>query len=76
MNVTRLEDNQSIQDYALASFHATTHAFNMTPTVKIIENHAGKRFIRQVHTTLTIMRPQMPMAVPAPQDPLQPPANP
>jgi hypothetical protein len=59
MNVTRLEDDQTIQDLALATFHATTHAFDGTNVVKIIENQFGKSFMKMVLT-----RPARPFPIP------------
>jgi len=42
-----LEEDQEFQDLILSVFHATTHTFNGTNAVKIIENHNGKAFINQ-----------------------------
>jgi len=42
-----LEEDQEFQDLVLSVFHATTHTFNGTNAVKIIENHNGKAFIKQ-----------------------------
>ena len=47
LTVRRLEDDQVLQDLALSVFHATTHTFTGTPAVKIVENHAGRAFIKQ-----------------------------
>lgn len=44
--VTRLENHEKLQDNSLSVFHATTHTFNGTPAVKIVENHAGRAFIK------------------------------
>jgi len=41
-----LEEDQEFQDHILSVFHATTHTFNGTDAVKIIENHNGKAFIK------------------------------
>jgi len=41
-----LEADQKLQDALLSVFHATTHTFNATPAVKLIENHQGKAFIK------------------------------
>jgi len=46
--IVRLEDDQALQDLALSIFHATTHTFNATPAVKIIENHAGRALINRI----------------------------
>jgi len=45
--VENLEDDQVSQDLFLSVFHATTHTFDRTTAVKIIENHAGKAYIKQ-----------------------------
>ena len=45
--VEDLEDDQEFQDLILSVFHATTHTFNGTNAVKIIENHTGKAFVKQ-----------------------------
>ena len=45
--VTRLEDDEVLQDLALSVFHATTHTFAGTPAVKIVESHTGRAFIKQ-----------------------------
>ena len=45
--VSRLEDDQRLQDLALSVFHATTHTFSSTSAVKIVENHTGRAFIKQ-----------------------------
>ena len=46
--VTRLEDDQTLQDLVLSVFHATTHTFTGTQCVKIVENHLGRAFIKQI----------------------------
>jgi len=48
--VQRLEEDQISQDLFLSVFHATTHTFEGTPAVKIIENHMGKAFIKIART--------------------------
>lgn len=53
-----LEADQEFQDLVLSVFHATTHTFDGTPAVKIIENHNGKAFIK----LLTVVLPPMPPA--------------
>jgi len=42
LKVTRLEDNQSLQEAVLSVFHATMVTFQTTSCLKIIENHHGK----------------------------------
>ena len=52
-----LEDDQEFQDLILSVFHATTHTFNGTNAVKIIENHTGKAFVKQQQTILIQQSP-------------------
>ena len=47
-----LEEDQEFQDFILSVFHATTHTFNGTNAVKIIENHTGKAFIKHQQKVL------------------------
>jgi len=42
-----LESDQKLQDLVLSVFHASAHAFNATPVIKLIENHRGKAYIKQ-----------------------------
>lgn len=44
--VEPLERNQDVQDAVLSAFHATAHTFAMTSCAKIIENHAGRSFLK------------------------------
>ena len=46
--VTPLEDDEALQDLSLSVFHSTTHTFAGTSAVKIVENHAGRAFIKHV----------------------------
>ena len=46
LTVTRLENDERLQDLALSVFHATTHTFSVTPAVKIVESHTGRAFIK------------------------------
>jgi len=68
LKIEPLEKNQTMQDLVLSVFHATTHTFSATPAVKIIENHLGKAFIKQV--MMPIQMPQRPPA-PPPDGPKQ-----
>lgn len=43
-----LEGDQRTQDAVLSVFHAASHTFAGSPTVKIIENHLGKAFIKSL----------------------------
>lgn len=44
--ISELENDDELQDLSLSVFHATTHTFSNTPTVKLVENHKGKAFIK------------------------------
>lgn len=68
LKILRLEQDQTLQDLVLSIFHATTHTFNGTPAVKIVENHLGRAFIK------TAQAPTVFLPVPGPQT--QPPLAP
>jgi Serine dehydrogenase proteinase len=71
LKIVHLEDDLSLQDYALSIFHAATHTFIGTGAVKIMENHHGNAFIKQLQVQPMIM--QMPVAPgPRPQNPTRP----
>jgi hypothetical protein len=36
-----------LQDLALSVFHSSTLTFSSTPTIKIVENHLGRAFVKQ-----------------------------
>lgn len=57
LKIEYLENDQTIQDLFLSIFHATTHTFNGTTAVKIIENHNGNAFIKQVRPPIIIQGP-------------------
>ena len=44
--VSPLENDEKLQDLSLSVFHATTHTFSGTSAAKIVENHAGRAFIK------------------------------
>ena len=48
LNVTRLEDNQELQDLVLSVHHAVRHTFNNTGTTKLIENHHGRAYLEMM----------------------------
>lgn len=52
LKVEHLEDDDQLQDLCLSVFHATTHTFDGTAAVKIVENHLGRAFIKQVQTVV------------------------
>jgi hypothetical protein len=58
--VRDLESDQKQQDLVLSVFHATTHTFSGTPAVKIIENHAGKSFIKMMRPVRVTPQPPEP----------------
>ena len=62
LNIVHLEKDQGAQDVFLSVFHATAHTFNATDSVKIIENHNGKAFIKRAGVQL--------VPVPAPRAPI------
>ena len=69
LKVKRLEDDPELQDAVLSVFHATLVTFDITPCVKIIENHLGKG-------SYTLVKQPMPqqvvLPIQQPQVPLQP----
>jgi len=58
LKVEDLEKDNKLQDLVLSVFHATTHTFDGTGAVKIIENQLGKAFIKQVRQI--VISPQLP----------------
>lgn len=78
LKIKPLEEKQEEQDAFLSVFHATMHTFNGTAAVKIIENHLGKAYLKQVRTVqMPMMLPlQMPMpGQPVPGQPATPPGD-
>lgn len=59
-----LEADQDFQDLVLSVFHATTHTFDGTPAVKIIENHNGRAFLKALKSPGPVYPP--PPAIPTP----------
>lgn len=43
--ITKLEDDQRLQDLVLSVHHAVRHTFNDTGTTKLIENHHGRAYL-------------------------------
>lgn len=60
LKIKNLEDDNTLQDLVLSVFHATTHTFDGTGAVKIIENHMGKAFIKQLQIHQIVVPPQPP----------------
>lgn len=46
MTIRDLESDETLQDLSLSVFHATTHTFTGTTTVKIVENYTGRAFVK------------------------------
>ena len=65
LKVENLEDDDKLQDLVLSVFHATTHTFDGTGAVKIIENQLGKAFIKQVQQV--VVSPPPPESQESPQ---------
>ena len=57
--VYRLEEDAEFQDLSLSVFHATTHTFTGTSAVKIVENHAGRAFIKQQVVKQQVVKQQV-----------------
>jgi hypothetical protein len=70
LTVDSLEDDQVLQDLVLSVYHATSITFDGTPATKIIENHAGKAFVKRYQQLVTAI----PQHVKAPQ-PGEPPSE-
>jgi hypothetical protein len=73
INIADLETDQQLQDAVLSVHHATMHTLGASSSVKIVENHIGKAYVRQQQVL------QMPMPIPmqpAPQPPAPGPVNP
>ena len=60
LKITDLEDDNTLQDLVLSVFHAITHTFDGTGAVKIIENHVGKAFIKQLQVHQIVVPAQPP----------------
>jgi len=76
LRIQDLEADQKLQDAVLSVFHAASHTLQMTPAVKIVENHEGKAFIRirQLSRRLTF-EPVPKRPVPSPPQPSPDPAK-
>lgn len=48
MKVIQLEDNQDLQDAVLSTFHAVTAAHDHLQVTKLIENHHGSTYAKQL----------------------------
>lgn len=74
LKVMHLEDDGELQDLSLSVFHATTHTFDGTTAVKIVENHRGKAFIKSAQVQRVVVQP--PEGGSPPPAPPWPPAEP
>lgn len=63
LKVTRLEDDQKLQDLVLSVHHAARHTFNDTGTTKLIENHHGRAYLEMLTEVMApvVMQPQPPV---------------
>lgn len=57
LKVEDLENDEKFRDLVISVFHATTHTFDGTPAVKIIENQFGKAFIKMVQVVVQAQPP-------------------
>ncbi|KKM06474.1 hypothetical protein LCGC14_1743650 [marine sediment metagenome] len=65
LEIKELEEDQTLQDLVLSIFHATTHSFDATAAVKIIENHLGNAFIKQSRKfVIPVQQPPIPKKQP------------
>lgn len=60
LNITALEADPAAQDLFLSVFHATSHTFNLTGAVKIIENHLGKAYLKLLQEVILQQVPAQP----------------
>ena len=70
LKITRLEDDKKLQDASLSVFHAATHTFTGTATVKIVESHTGRAFIKSLGVAQMQIAP-----APIPPSPSPPPPS-
>jgi hypothetical protein len=64
LKIENMEANQEEQDAFLTVFHTFMHTFNGTGAVKIIENHLGKAYLKQVQQ-VRMMPMQLPLQLPS-----------
>ena len=69
ITVSRMEDDNILQDLALSVFHAATHTFSATPSAKIVENHIGRAFIKH-HVVQPMVFPTIPVGPDLAQNPV------
>lgn len=71
LRITRLEDDNNIQDTVLSISHSLDFTFG-GPASKIIENHLGKRYVKIQQQLIIQGGPQPIPPVPEPQTPPRP----
>lgn len=49
VKIVDLEADQDLQDRVLSVYHAVSHTFTLSGTIKIVENHLGKGMFRAVN---------------------------
>jgi hypothetical protein len=54
LKVKRLEEDQTFQEKILSAFHATMLTLTSTPACKIISNHNGNAYIKQIQMPVRI----------------------
>jgi hypothetical protein len=77
--VDDLEADTAVENATLGLFHSTTHTFNATAAVKLLENHRGRAFIKiqqLVQVPMQQVRPAGPTPPPAQPQPPPPAAQP
>ncbi len=60
--IDNLEKDQELQDLVLSIFHATTLTFTMSAAAKIIENHSGRAFVKQL-MPIAVLNPTVPPGI-------------
>lgn len=64
--ISSMEEDDTLQDLVLSVFHATSIMLSATQCVKIIENHVGRAYVKQVTEQV------QPVLLPQPAGPAQP----
>lgn len=72
--IENLETDQQFQDLVLSVYHATMHTLSATGAIKIIENHQGPAFVKQIVQIVAMPRP--PSGGPSGAPPASPPPPP
>ena len=66
LNVKKLDDDQLLYSKVMAVYYCFQHVFLRSPAFKIIENHLGNRYVRQIQVPQPI---QLPLMSQPPQNP-------